>query len=45
MTDRAMTTIRANIADPVRQQVLDYLLEVLDDAEMEAVRARLRGDR
>ena len=38
MTDRAMMT------DRVRQQVLDYLLGVLDDSEMEAVTARLESD-
>ena len=38
MTDRAIMT------DRVRQQVLDYLLGALDDAEMEAVKARLESD-
>ena len=38
MTDRAIMT------DRVRQQVLDYLLGVLDDSEMEAVKARLESD-
>ncbi len=32
------------MTDPVRQQVLDYLLGVLDDSEMEAVKARLESD-